>query len=82
MKDPIKQFVKDRDEAMKAAVMQDDLDAVKRYSKKYCVPLPKNGKVMKAGVYKAMQEIMTMPDIVKRTAWEKCTTMGFRPTMR
>lgn len=59
--DDMEQFRIERDDAMTAAVMDDDWDAVRRYCKKYKVPLPSNEKVMKAGIYKAVQEIIGLP---------------------
>ena len=37
-------------------VMDDDWDAVNKYCQKCGIPMPKNPKVMKAGVYKAVAE--------------------------
>lgn len=79
--DPIRQFVIDRDDAMTAAVMEDDWDAVRRYCRKYKVQLPKDESVMKAGIYKAVQEILSMPQEVKDAARRKCVALGFKPTM-
>ena len=79
--DDMKQFRYDRDDAMTTAVMDDDWDAVRRYCRKYKVPLPKDERVMKAGIYKAVQEIITMPQEVKDTARQKCIALGFKPTM-
>lgn len=79
--DDMKQFRIDRDDAFTAAVMQDDWNAVKRYCKKYKVPIPSDERVMKAGIYKAVQCIVHMPQKVKDTAREKCIALGFKPTM-
>ena len=79
--DPIRQFVIDRDDAFTAAVMEDDWDAVRRYCKKYKVKIPNNEKVMKAGIYKAAQEIIGLPQEVKDVARKKCIALGFKPTM-
>lgn len=79
--DDMEQFRIDRDDAMMAAVMQDDWDAVRRYCKKYKVQLPSNERVMKAGIYKAVQEILSMPQEVKDVARKKCIALGFKPTM-
>lgn len=78
--DDMKQFRIDRDDAFTAAVMQDDWEAVRRYCKKYKVPLPINEKVMKAGIYKAVQEIIGLPQEVKDVARKKCIALGFKPT--
>lgn len=79
--DVMKQFCMDRDDAMTAAVMEDDWDAVRRYCKKYKVPIPSNENAMKAGIYKAVQDILSMPQEVKDTARRKCIALGFKPTM-
>lgn len=79
--DVMKQFRIDRDDAFTAAVMRDDWDAVKRYCKKYKVPIPNNEKVMKSGIYKAVQEILDMPQEVKDVARKKCIALGFKPTV-
>lgn len=79
--DDMKQFRIDRDDAMTAVVMDDDWDAVKRYCEKYKVPLPSNENVMKAGIYKAAQEIIGLPQEVKDVARKKCIALGFKPTM-
>ena len=78
--DIMKQFRIDRDDAMTAAVMEDDWDAVRRYCRKYKVPIPSNENVMKAGIYKAVQDILSMPQEVKDTARRKCIALGFKPT--
>ena len=80
--DDMKQFRIDRDSAMTTAVMHDDWEAVRRYCKKYKVPLPSNENVMKAGIYKAVQDILDMPQEVKDAARRKCIALGFKPTIR
>lgn len=79
--DPIRQFVIDRDDTFTAAVMQDDWDAVQRFVEKYGAPMPTNERVMKAGVYKAVQECTGIPEDVKILARQKCIELGFKPTM-
>lgn len=79
--DVMKQFRIDRDDAFTAAVMQDDWDAVRRYCKKYRVQIPNNEDVLKAGIYKAVQEIIGLPQEVKDVARKKCIALGFKPTM-
>ena len=78
--DVMKQFRIDRDDAFTAAVMQDDWDAVRRYCKKYRVQIPNNEDVLKAGIYKAVQEIIGLPQEVKDVARKKCIALGFKPT--
>ena len=79
--DNMKQLRYDRDDAMTVAVMDDDWDAVRRYCRKYKVPLPKDESVMKAGIYKAVQEIIDIPEEVKLLAAKKCVALGFKPYM-
>ena len=75
----ISKFAKERDAAFIAAVVDDDWDAVKRYAKKYDVPIPKSPKVMKAGIYKAVQYCTDISEEVKGIAMQKCLELGFNP---
>ena len=77
----MKEFIVDRDNAMAAFVMSDDWELVRVYCEKYSVTMPENPDVMAAGIYKAVQEITTMPDEVKKTAAIKCMKLGFTPFM-
>ena len=72
-------FVKDRHDAFVSAVMNDDWDKIKKYSAKYKVPMPKDEKVMKAGVYKACQYCTDLSEEVKGVAMQKCLELGFNP---
>ena len=40
-----------------------------------------NPDVMAAGIYKAVQEVTTMPDDIKVKAAMKCMKLGFTPFM-
>ena len=75
-------FAKERDKAFTDAVVNDKWDRVKRYAKKYGVPLPKSEKVMRAGIYKAVQYCTDIPEDVKNIAMQKCLEMGFNPFIR
>ena len=77
----MKQFVKDRDNAFIAFVMNDDWEPVREYCNTYGVQMPDNPDVMAAGIYKAVQEVRGMPDAVKRMAAMKCMKLGFTPFM-
>ncbi len=77
----MKEFIADRDNAMAAFVMSDDWEPVLAYCDKYEISLPEDSKVMAAGIYKAVQEITTMPEDVKKTAAIKCMKLGFTPFM-
>lgn len=79
--DVMKQFRIDRDDAMTAAVMKDDWDAVRKYCRKYGMEIPKDERIMKAGIYKAVLGIGDMPQEVKDVAREKCIALGFKPTI-
>lgn len=74
-------FVKERDEAFRRAVLFDDWDGVYRYMAKYGVDCPRSVKVLKAGVYKAVRECAGIGEDVKELAAEKALAMGFKPTM-
>lgn len=75
----VKQFVKDRDAAFKAFVLQDDVEAVRQYCMEYGIVMPVDPKVMAAGVYKAVQYITTMPEDIKVKAAMKALELGFSP---
>lgn len=72
-------FIKERNEAFSDAVLKDEWEKVKKYAKKYGVPLPKNKKVMKAAVYKAVQYCTDVSESVKKLAMLKCIMLGFNP---
>lgn len=76
-----KNFVKERDEAIRRAVVLDDWDGVYRYMAKYHVPCPSNPRVLKLGIYKAARECNGIADDVKALAAEKCKAMGACPSM-
>ena len=75
-------FTEERDKTITDAVVNDNWDGVKRYAKKYCVHLPKSEKVMKAGIYKAVQYCTSIPEDVKTLAMQKCVKMGFSPFIK
>lgn len=75
-------FAEERDKAFIDAVVKDDWTGVKKYSKKYGIPVPKNEKVMKAWVYKAVQECTNIPEDVKEIAMRKCLGLGFIPFIK
>lgn len=72
-------FVKERNDAFSDAVLKDEWEKVKKYAKKYGVPLPKNKKVMKVGIYKAVQYCTNISEDVKVTAIVKCLELGCNP---
>lgn len=76
-----KRFLKDRKRAFTAAVVEDDWNAVLMYCRKYGIKPPMEERVLKGGIYKAVQECTDIPDDVKRLAAEKCIALGMAPTM-
>lgn len=70
-------FAEERDKAFIDAVVNDKWDKVRKYSKKYGMPVPKERNVMKAGVYKAVQYCTNIPEDVKVLAMQKCLQLGF-----
>lgn len=78
----LKQFIKDRNEALTRFVMNDDWDALRQYCRKYSVPMPGNRKAAQAGVYKAVQYCTDIPEEVKIKAMKKCLELGFNPLIK
>ncbi len=78
----MKRFLKDRKEAFTKAVMDDNWDCVRVYCNRYDVPIPEDEKIMKAGIYKAVQVCTDIPKEVKDVAVMKCIELGFSPLMR
>lgn len=77
----MKTLVADRDKAFTAFVLNDDWEPVLEYCHTYGLQMPDNPDVMAAGIYKAVQEVTTMPDEVKVKAAMKCLKLGFSPFM-
>ena len=75
-------FVRERHDAFISAVVYDDWDKMKEYNKKYGVPMPKDEKIMKAGVYKACQYCTDISEEVKGIAMQKCLELGFNPFIK
>ena len=75
-------FAEERDKAFIKAVVEDDWSAVRKYSKKYNIPIPPKRDVMKAGIYKAVQYCTNIPDDVKVLAMQKCLKLGFTPFIK
>ena len=75
----MRKFVKDRNEAFVEAVVNDNWNKLRKYSKKYGVAAPKNKAAMKAGVYKAVQYCKDIPEEIKLQAMQKCLEMGLNP---
>lgn len=75
-------FAEERDKAFIKAVVDDDWKAVRKYAKKYGVPVPKKKNTMKAGIYKAVQYCTNIPVDVKVLAMQKCLKLGFSPLIK
>lgn len=74
-------FVKDRHKAFADVLYNDSLKELKKYSKKYGMEMPKNEKIAKAGVLKAIQECTDFTEEEKADAMFKCIELGFKPFM-
>ena len=74
-----KEFVKDRRKAFTAAVMENDWKAVVKYCEKYGMTIPEDKSVLKASVYKAVQECTDISLEIKKEAYKKCIKLGFKP---
>ena len=77
----MQKFLEDRKKTFEAAVLLDDWEGVKRYCKKYGVDIPKDETILKAAIYKGVQECTDIDDDIKLKAAAKCVALGFRPTM-
>ena len=79
----LEDFTRERDEVFTRFVLEDDWQGVEAYMIKYELidEAPKNPNVVKAAMYKAVQECRSIPAEVKAEAARKCREMGFRPTM-
>ena len=67
----LKQFVKDRNKALTAWVMEDDFSAVVSYCLNYNIGLPDDIDVFKLGMYKAALGVTGLPKNVHATAKQK-----------
>lgn len=77
----MRNFAKERDAAFIEFVKTGETDKVRKYCRKYGVPMPKEPKVFAAGIYKAVQECTNIPEDVKALAMQRCLEIGFNPFM-
>ena len=77
----IKAFADERNQIFSDFVVTDDLSNVYLFCQIYHIPIPADEAVLKAGVYKAVQECTDIPKDIKAMAREKCMALGFKPTM-
>lgn len=75
-------FAEERDKVFIDAVVNDNWDGVKEYSERYNIPMPVNEAILKAGIYKAVQECTNISKEVKALAIEKCLKLGFMPFIK
>ena len=76
-------FVKDRNAAFTAFVVNDDMQALMSYLVKYgmATELPSTLEILKAAIYKATCACTDIPKEVKETAAKKCKELGFSPNI-
>ena len=67
----LKQFVKDRNKALTAWVMEDDFSALVSYCLNYNIGLPDDIDVFKLAMYKAALGVTNLPNGVHDTAKQK-----------
>lgn len=75
-------FAEERDAAFIDFVKTGNSEKVMAYCRKYGVPVPRDYKVFAAGIYKAVQECVSIPEDIKTLAMWRCISMGFNPLMR
>lgn len=75
----ISEFVKSRDEAFADFVLTNNKQKLLSHFSRYGQRVPKDERILKAGVYKAVQECEGIPEDVKRVARQKCIELGFSP---
>lgn len=72
-------FIHERDSAFIDFVETGSTVKVRKYCRKYGVPMPKDKKVFAAGIYKAVQQCTNIPQEIKDKAFTKCLELGFSP---
>ena len=77
--DKFAKFVQDRHKAFADVLYNDSLKELRKYCKKYGIPMQKNNEIAKAGVYKAIQYCTDFTDEEKDMALVKCLELGFSP---
>jgi hypothetical protein len=75
----ISEMIIERDFAFFEFVKNNNIKPFLCYAKKYEIELPSSLDVMAAGIYKAVQEVNSMPRDIKEIAKEKCIKLGFNP---
>ena len=80
--DVLNEFVKERDSAFINFVETGSMEMVDAYCKKYGISMPEDSKVKQAGIYKAVQACINIPEEIKNKAMVKCMELGFNPFMK
>ena len=73
------EFVKERDAAFADFVLTGSTKKLRKYCNKYGIPMPRNKKVLAAGVYKAVCATTSISNDIKDVAFQKCLELGFSP---
>ena len=74
-------YVKERDAAFIDFVLNGNMDKVRKYCRKYGVSIPHDKNIFAAGIYKAVQKCIDIPEEIKLLATQKCLEIGFNPFM-
>lgn len=74
-----RQYNKDRDNAIIELVKTGSLEEWYKVAKKYNMMSPKNEMILKAGLYKAAQACVNIPEEIKEKAAEECRALGMDP---
>lgn len=75
----LRQYSKDRDNAIIELVKTGSLEEWYKVAKKYGMMFPKNERILKASLYKAAQACVNIPEEVKEKAAEECRALGMNP---
>lgn len=75
-------YAKERNEAFRAVLYDDDMSKLKMLASKYWESYPSSERVAKAAVYKAIGEINSFAPKEKELASMKAIMLGFSPKVR
>lgn len=75
-------FAKERNAAFIDFVRTGNMNKVRKYCRTYGVQMPKDKNVFAAGIYKAVQECIDIPEEIKSLAMQRCLEIGFNPFMK
>ena len=77
-----KNFAESRDKAFINFIETGDLTECRKHFEKYGQVMPKNERIAKAGIYKAVQYCTNIPDEIKQKAAIECLKLGFNPFIK